>query len=83
MQTQEYFKQRLASGIVRVTFRKLNGDIRVMECTKNMDLVPPSMWPKGEIDPSDETRKTTIHVFDISAQGWRSIILENVIEVAP
>lgn len=75
-------KQELHKRIVTVTFKKVNGDIRVMECTTNLDVIPPSQWPKEK--PITEEKKdygSQIRVFDVKAQGWRSFKYENVIEV--
>lgn len=73
-------RKKLNTQTLEVTFRKVNGDIRVMTCTTNLDAVPPSMWPSKKIDESAEPKYgTQLRVFDINAQGWRSFKFENVI----
>lgn len=70
----------LAKSVVTVTFKKVNGDLRIMDCTTNMQFVPPSAWPsngKSEVSNSDKT----IRVYDVKAEGWRSFLVENVIRV--
>lgn len=72
-------KQQLHEGTTRVTFTKLDGNLRIMDCTVNPDLIPPSAWPQGKIEVSKDTANRTIRVFDIHAQGWRSFVVDNVI----
>jgi|SRR5271154_5514624 len=75
----EYLEEDLSQRIVTVTFKKKNGEIRVMECTKNLALVPPSKWPKSLVkDAVDD--ESVLKVFDVNAQGWRSFIIDNVIQ---
>jgi|TARA_B110000503_G_scaffold118357_1_gene179212 hypothetical protein len=69
----------LRSGIARVTFTKVNGDVRVMDCTLKSDLIPESQRPATV--PDDEGVLVTldvIRVFDVKADGWRSFRVANV-----
>jgi len=78
---KEQIESLLAKSVVTVTFKKVNGDLRIMDCTTNMQFVPPSSWPangKSEVSNSDKT----IRVYDVKAEGWRSFLVENVIRVA-
>jgi hypothetical protein len=74
-------RSELHTRTVTVTFKKVNGDIRIMDCTTNPDLIPPSGWPQGKVQISEETSERTVRVYDVKAQGWRSFVFENVIEV--
>lgn len=65
----------LATNKCRVLFTKVNGEERDMSCTRNLDLVPSDMLPKGDSNINEEK---TIRVFDIKAQDWRSFRSENV-----
>lgn len=64
----------LATKLCTVTFTKVNGDERVMKCTRMIDRIPEEMRPKGTEVPNDEV----IRAFDIDAQGWRSFKVECV-----
>jgi hypothetical protein len=76
--------ESLRTGQVEVTFRKVNGDIRVMTCTTDLNKVPPSKWPQESARHSQpEHLAPNLRVFDVKAQDWRSFIFENVIEVKP
>lgn len=79
MDTQ-ILRKSLNERVVTVTFKKKNGDIRVMDCTTNLDSVPPSEWPTGKISLSEESRDNTVRVYDVKARGWRSFVIENVVE---
>jgi hypothetical protein len=74
-------RSKLHEGKVTVTFTKVNGDVRVMDCTLNMELVPPSGWPQGKIELSEDTSNRTIRVYDLKAQGWRSFVFDNVTNI--
>lgn len=74
-------RTQLRQRVVQVTFTKVNGDLRIMDCTTNPDLIPPSAWPQGKVEISEDTANRTIRVFDVKAQGWRSFVAENVKEV--
>ena len=65
-----------------VTFLKVNGEERVMTCTTNLDLIPPSGWPQGKIELSEDTSNHTVRVYDLQAQGWRSFKIANFISIA-
>jgi hypothetical protein len=80
MDTQ-ILRQELHKRVVTVTFKKKNGELREMQCTTNLGLIPHSAWPKGEMKLSEETRATSIRAYDVKAQGWRSFLPENVIDV--
>jgi hypothetical protein len=77
----QQLKSLLHSGVAQVTFKKINGDIRIMDCTLNGELIPPSAWPEGKVQISEEAKSRTLRVFDVKAQGWRSFLIANIIEV--
>lgn len=60
-----------------ITFTKKDGTSRIMRCTRNMDLVPSEFHPKGETQDSG----SSIRVFDLDKQEWRSFIAENVTHI--
>ena len=76
-------KKELNSRVVTVTFLKKNGDIRVMNCTTDLNQVPPSFWPASR--PLHEEKPDygdQVRVYDVTAQGWRSFLFENVIDIS-
>ena len=77
--TKENLIQTLKEDIVWVTFTKLNGDERIMKCTKNYSHIPEEFQPK-----TDKDLTSTVNVWDLNAQGWRSFRYDRVskIEIA-
>jgi hypothetical protein len=67
----------LKTGVLIVTFNKLDGDERVMTCTKNNDNIPEDMRPKTE----KVIKEGTITVWDLNAKGWRSFKYDRVTKV--
>jgi len=76
----EELKSQLAQRAVTVTFKRKDGELRVMECTLNMQLVPPSKWPQNKVTLSENTKQTTMRVYDLKAKDWRSFVIDNVIK---
>jgi hypothetical protein len=73
-------REKLKAGVLQVTFTKVNGDLRVMTCTTNPNLIPEAMRPVGKVAASEEASSRTIRVYDLEAEGWRSFVVENVTE---
>ena len=66
----------LREGTVTVGFTKQNGEDRRMNCT--LINIPTEKQPKGE---APERKGTSLAVFDVDKQDWRSFNLENVFEL--
>ena len=75
--TQEELNKWLREGVLVVTFNKLNGDERVMTCTKNLESIPEESRPKTDKEPP----KGNVNVWDINAKGWRSFKYDRVTKV--
>jgi len=68
-------KELLKTNVVEVTFKKVNGDKRVLHCT-----LQPSLLPESVV--KEETRKqsdTSLAVWSIEDDGWRSFRWESII----
>jgi hypothetical protein len=65
----------MTSGIVRVTFLKANGETRTAEATRNMDLIPAELQPKG----SGSNKVSTAQPFFEIGKGWRSFSISRLI----
>ena len=61
----------------RITFKKKDGTVREMRCTRNPAYTPAEFHPKNESVESP----TTIRAFDLEKCEWRSFVVENVMEV--
>ena len=75
--TQEDLNKQLRESILVVTFNKLNGDERVMTCTKDFKIIPESHRPKTDKEPPEGN----VTVWDINAEGWRSFKYNRVTKV--
>jgi hypothetical protein len=72
-------KELLHNKLVTVKFTKKDGSERVMHCTLQTDLLPPQ-----EIKENKEPRKrsdTSIAVYDVQANGWRSFTYRSVYRI--
>lgn len=76
---QEQLVEQLRNGVVEVSFIKLNGERRVMECT-----LLPHMLPEPKKDHTTSQKKSrepdplVVSVWDVNAQGWRAFRYERV-----
>lgn len=71
----EDLKQALNETWVRVEFTKLDGSHRSMLCTRNFAEIPAAHMPAGT---GRKTNDSTLGVFDLEKQSWRSIRLSNI-----
>jgi hypothetical protein len=74
--TKEYLRERLQTGIVRITFDKVNGDRRIMTCTLQEQYLPPPSPEEKRPEP-----KNSLAVWDLTANGWRSFRLDKIIAI--
>lgn len=61
----------LKEKVMRVTFTKVNGEERVMDCTLMEGVVPET---KGGKKPNPEV----LNVWDVNKNDWRSFKIANV-----
>jgi hypothetical protein len=76
---REWLIGMLKIGPVTVTFNKKDGAERVMTCSLQPELLPPT--PVKESATAKKENPNNISVYDLTAQGWRSFILKNVTKV--
>lgn len=58
-----------------ITFTKKDGTNRVMKCTRSPSLIPEEHQPK---DGKTNDSETSLRVFDLDKNEWRSFIIENI-----
>lgn len=69
----------LKENTVIITFTKKDGTERVMKCTLNPKLLPPLVPLKeGEVKKERKKSETSIVVYDLEAQAWRSFVTKSV-----
>lgn len=67
------------TGVVKVSFTKVNGDKRVMDCTLKEGVIPAAT----KDDPLSTKKIRALNeavccVWDVNSQGWRSFRWESV-----
>jgi len=67
----------LATKVLKVTFKKLNGDTRVLTCTRSPTFIPVKM-AESEVE---NATKNLVNVWDVEAKGWRSFHYDRVEKV--
>ena len=77
--TKDGIKELLANNTLEVLFTKKDGDQRLMTCTTSQDLIPEEFKSKGII--TEDIHPTQVRAYDLKAEGWRSFLSTNVLEV--
>jgi hypothetical protein len=67
----------LRNNIVTVTFTKVNGDERVMQCTLLPEYVPNAPTNNGQV-LLQESESKAVSVWDVQASAWRSFRVDSV-----
>lgn len=80
MLAREQYIELLKAGEVSVTFKKKDGEVRVLRCSLNEDLLPPKPPVEFKVEKPDRNiHLDQIRVFDLDSMSWRSFIINNVI----
>lgn len=77
MMNQQEIKDALHANVCRVTFVKVNGDERVMDCTLKTDFLPPQTVIKETTTPR-KVNEDALAVYDVNADGWRSFRWDSI-----
>lgn len=75
MFNQNDIYRALKSGIVTVTFNKVDGSQRVMRCTLADQYLPEDYRGKGV---SLTEAENVIRAYDVDSSGWRSFRIDSV-----
>jgi len=66
--TEPELQKMLRSDIFNITFEKLDGSLRTMRCTKDIQHVPDASKPKRWTERNDGT----VTVWELDLKAWRS-----------
>ena len=67
--------KNLQKQAMKITFTKVNGEERVMDCTLQENIVPPTKY-------TDRKRnEEVLPVFDINKGEWRSFRIESITNI--
>jgi len=71
------FKKALHNGKVEFKYTKKNGEERIAIGTLNIEVMGSENAPKGT---GYEITDTNVRYYDLNSNGWRSFIIDNLIE---
>ena len=74
-------RNQLQKEILEVTFTKVNGDKRIMNCTLIEGVAPSNITEKKKDAPERKVNEEVLSVWDVDAKGWRSFRVKNVTRV--
>ena len=72
---------QLRSSGLQVTFKKVDGEERVMPCTLQANYMPELSESKVNQVDDFSVNKSVIRAFAIDKQSWRSFRVENVTNI--
>ena len=72
----------LRHNVVTVTFTKVNGEERIMDCTLQANMIPNAPTQNGQLIVEGKNTSNNISVWDVKANGWRSFRIVNVKNVS-
>ena len=75
MSNRESMVESLHKGVCQITFEKVDGSKRVMNCTLNQSYLPQTLT---ESENKKETNPNVVAVWDIDANSWRSFRIDSV-----
>ena len=69
--------KNLQKRTMRITFTKVNGEERIMDCTLQENLVPATKYTNRK------QNEEVLPVFDINKGEWRSFRLDSITNIEP
>jgi hypothetical protein len=89
---KKWLKSHLAYGPTTVIFTKKDGTERVMNCTTNLELVPPEPIVEAHATNTDnpidfpikkekKVNEEVMRVYDLDAKGWRSFRWDSIKQI--
>lgn len=78
--TREELSKGLHEGVCEVSFKKVNGDTRVMTCTLSGFELSRKSIPESKTTKTKAVNEKILSVWDVDADGWRSFRVENVFD---
>jgi len=77
---RQYFTDLLAANDCEVTFTKVDGAVRVMNCTLRSEALPAR--DAKSLNEARESNPDVIKVYDLDQAAWRSFRVANVTKIA-
>jgi esterase/lipase superfamily enzyme len=77
---RDQLQQLLKTSTVRITFEKVNGEKRVMNCTLQEQLLPDQI-DLEEVISEKRINLETLAVWDLDKKDWRSFRLDKILDI--
>jgi hypothetical protein len=74
-------QSQLQREILEVTFTKVNGEKRIMNCTLMEGILPSNPTEEAKKEAKKKINEDVLSVWDVDASGWRSFRIRNVTRV--
>ena len=74
-------QSQLQKEVLEVTFTKVNGDKRVMNCTLMEGILPSNPTEEAKKEDKKKVNEDVLSVWDVDASGWRSFRVKNITRV--
>lgn len=71
--------EQLHNGILEITFDKVDGTRRVMQCTLDQDYIKTHSEIKEQTENTRTPKEGVLVVFDTEKNAWRSMRVESII----
>jgi hypothetical protein len=81
MLNKETLKEALAKYVAEITFNKVDGSVRKMNCTLMTDYLPQVISEEQAAHVPRVQTDEVLAVWDLDKQGWRSFRLDSIINV--
>jgi len=76
---KELFTEALKENVCKVTFTKVNGELREMTCTLMPDKLPPIVVKEGDTTKAEKApNPNTVAVFVTDIKEWRSFRIDSL-----
>ena len=73
--------EQLRNGIVEITFDKVDGTRRVMQCTLDEDYIKAHSESKEKSENTRAPKESVLVVFDTEKNDWRSMRVDSIISI--
>jgi hypothetical protein len=77
---RDQLQQLLKTSTVRITFEKVNGEKRVMNCTLQTQFLPDQIDIE-EVISEKRINLETLAVWDLDKKDWRSFRLDKILDI--
>jgi hypothetical protein len=78
---REAIRDQLSRSVLKITFTKANGEVRVLQGTLNGDLINYTSTGPSRAEQSPPRADDVQPVWDVEANAWRSFRWDSIISI--